>query len=331
MEFLKLYTEQNCCDLISTRAGETKFGEKIQFVSALEDLKNISANYVLFGIPEDIGVRANYGKPGASSAWKAFLPAFLNIQANAFNTPENCVLLGEVACDHWMQLAAKISPQASDYHSLLGELVAEIDEVVYKIVTKIIENGKIPVIVGGGHNNAFGNIKGASTALKTPINVLNIDAHTDLRTTGIRHSGNGFSQALEDGFLDQYFIFGLHENYTSEAIFKQLRANEKIGFMLYEELISFPIQQKQTELNKACDFLQNRFGLEIDCDSIAGFESSAMTPSGFAFDELRSFLRLLSKYNPYYLHLCEASAENSVLVGKALAYLVSDFFKEKVK
>jgi hypothetical protein len=32
-------------------------------------LKTCEAKYVLLGIPEDIGIRANYGRPGSSSAW----------------------------------------------------------------------------------------------------------------------------------------------------------------------------------------------------------------------------------------------------------------------
>lgn len=76
----------------------------------------------------------------------------------------------------------------------------KIDAVVAETVKKILSAGKIPITIGGGHNNAFGIIKGASEAFEKPVNVLNIDAHTDLRKLEHRHSGNGFSFALKKGF-----------------------------------------------------------------------------------------------------------------------------------
>ena len=36
------------------------------------------------------------------------------------------------------------------------------------LVNQIVRAGKIPVIIGGGHNNAYGNIKGSALALGKP-------------------------------------------------------------------------------------------------------------------------------------------------------------------
>ncbi len=329
MKNFKLYSQESIAHLISVRPGESKFGQKIQFVSSWEALKDSSAKFVVFGIPEDIGIRANYGKPGAASAWDAFLSPFLNIQKNRFNIPEHCILLGEMDCENWMKSATEILPGDLDYHEKLGKLVSKLDETLSKIVSRIISEGKVPIIIGGGHNNAFGNIKGTSAALMKPVNVLNIDAHTDLRSTEFRHSGNGFSKAMEEGFLKKYAVFGLHENYTSEPIFARMEASKQIKFQLFEDLFGFSSQEIWTELRKSANFLERQFGLEIDCDSMANFSSSAMTPSGFSLDEMRGFVKVLNYFNPHYLHLCEASAENAPLVGKALAYLASDFMKEK--
>ena len=86
------------------------------------------------------------------------------------------------------------------------------------LIFKIVSAGKTPIVIGGGHNNAYGNIKGTSLALNKPINVINFDAHTDFRALEGRHSGNGFSYAFQEGFLNNYFIFGIHENYSSKAV-----------------------------------------------------------------------------------------------------------------
>lgn len=327
MKHLKIYSKAHIWPYMALREGETKFGEKVQFVKSLELLAKSSAQYVVFGIPEDIGVRANHGKPGTSTAWKAFLGSFLNIQNNAYNQPENCILLGEIDCEKIMGKAAEIPNSDEGYHEKLGALVRQLDQWVSDTMTHILAAGKTPVVIGGGHNNAYGNIKGSSTALKRPINVLNIDAHTDLRKTEHRHSGNGFSYAITEKFLKKYSVFGLHKNYTSASIFAEIDASEDLQATLFEDLMPLSCAEKTEEIKKATAFLGADFGLEIDCDAISGFPSSAITPSGFTLDEIRAFLLVLKKNKPHYLHLCEASAKTEPTVGKALAYLVSDFMR----
>jgi len=332
MEALKIYNYKSVEKLISIRDGETRFGEKIGFVESLESLEKSETKYVLFGIPEDIGIRANHGKPGASKAWEACLNSLLNIQNNEFTAPENLVLLGEISCKAEMQKAANIDENDPNYYLKLGDLVEKIDEKVSFLVEKIVSAGKIPIIIGGGHNNAFGNIKGTSKAIKKPVNILNIDAHTDLRKLEHRHSGNGFSFAQRDGFLEKYAIFGLHKNYTPQYIFDELKSVSNIKFHLFEDLILQTHQGKMAAFNSQLEFVNKQaFGLELDCDAIINFPSSAQSPSGFAINMVRNFLQLTSEEkNCKYLHICEA-APNSISpgqVGKALAYFITDFMEK---
>src|SRR5699024_4833248 len=256
------------------------------------ELKNHSAKYVIFGIPEDIGIQANFGKPGATTAWDSFLSSFLNIQVNEYNTPENCLILGQIDCSKLLSEANRLKNEATKVEEKLGELVQLIDEMVFTINQKIISAGKIPIIIGGGHNNAYGNIKGASLALNQPINVLNIDAHTDLRRTDYRHSGNGFSYAKKHGYLEKYSMFGIHKNYTPKYIFEEYQNDEKINIRLYEDLIKGGKANQLAEFEKETKFLDQTYGLEIDCDAIENFSSSAMTPSGFSINQIRNFLEI---------------------------------------
>ncbi|MGB7841675.1 MAG: formimidoylglutamase [Salinimicrobium sp.] len=327
MKELKIYDQRMISKYFSVRSGETKLGEKIGLVSGLEELKKTSAQFIIFGIPEDIGVRANYGKAGTSAAWEAFLSAFLNVQVNPYLNPENLILLGELAVSEEMHKAANIDISDPNYHQKLGDLVVKIDEKVSAVVQAIIGAGKTPVIIGGGHNNAFGNIKGASKALQRPINVINIDAHTDLRKPDYRHSGNGFSYALKNAFLKRYSVYGLHENYTPGYIFEDMRNSEDLRFVLLEDLQ----EDRISAFSKSLNFVkEDSFGLELDCDAIKNFPSSAVSPSGFSLDDARQLLRLAAKEkNCTYLHVCEAS-ENAIFpTGKALSYLITDFIKTK--
>jgi formiminoglutamase len=330
MSLLKIYSEKNVASFLKKRAGETKFGEKVNFVETLEDIKNHPAKYVLLGIPEDIGVRANYGNPGTSKAWEAALGSLLNIQHNHLTNPENVILLGEIDCDTQMKQAENISKEENHYAEELGELVTQIDHKVSEIIKTVVEAGKFPIIIGGGHNNSFGNLKGTSEALQKPIICVNFDAHTDFRALEHRHSGNGFSYAFEEGFLDKYFIFGLHRNYTSEAVFNTIEKNsERVKFNLFEDIsvkqkLSFSDAMKDSE-NFCC---KNNFGIELDMDAIEFMGSSAISPSGFTLTEARQFVSYFSKIeNASYLHICEGSPSAGIFtnqVGKAIAYLVSD-------
>ncbi|GHA37580.1 arginase [Salinimicrobium marinum] len=326
MPKLKVYNQKSIAAYINLRPGETRLGERIQFISKVEKLQENDAEFVLFGIPEDIGVRANYGKAGTANAWQAGLKALLNIQHNRFFSSEKLLLLGEIDCTAEMKKASNLEVSDPNYYPKMGELVESIDEVVSGVVKKIISAGKIPVIIGGGHNNAFGNIKGASEAFQKPVNVLNIDAHTDLRQLEHRHSGNGFSYALEKGFLKKYSVFGLQQNYTPQYIFQKMDASEEIQYSLFEDIFS---EDRISELEKHLKFVSDdRFGVEIDCDSIANLPSSAISPSGFTVDEVRNFIAIVAKNkNCTYLHLCEAIATEDFPTGKTLSYLITDFLK----
>lgn len=328
MKGLKIYKQADIDKLISRRKGETKFGEKLKFVGSLDELKNNPAKYVLLGIPEDIGVRANHGKPGTSRAWQSLLPALANIQVNRFNDPENLVLLGELDCKEFIEKAANIDKTDPNYLIKLGDLVKEIDLLVAELIERIISAGKIPIVIGGGHNNAYGNIKGAAKAIKNPVNVINIDAHTDLRQLEHRHSGNGFSYAIEGQFLCNYSVFGLHKNYTPEYIFKEMDFSETMNYQMAEDLLKFP-DELNRRFQECLETVNNsKFGFELDCDAIADFPSSARSPAGFSVNQIRNFISMVSKdKNCCYFHICEAAPDHSgeAQVGKALSYFVSDF------
>jgi len=329
MEMFRLYSYKTVEKLINKRSGESKFGERVNFIENFENLESHPSKYVLFGIPEDIGVKANFGNQGTAAAWNTCLKSLVNTQANRYTNPENVILLGEVMCEELMTKSANIDREDPNYTAKLGDLVTQVDNVVSKLVQKIIGAGKIAVIIGGGHNNAFGNIKGTSMALNKPLNILNIDAHTDLRKTDHRHSGNGFSYARKENYLGKYRIFGVHRNYTPDYIFKELDASVTDQYYLFEHLLL----KSSAEINKAFQeelsfTAQDDFGLELDCDAISKFPSSAQSPSGFSFNMVRNFVSLAGKEeNIKYLHICEAapSKNSKTEVGKALSYLVTDF------
>lgn len=322
---LEYFDKSHVQKYINHRHGETKIGEHLDLIAHIEDLKNLTQDYVILGLPEDIGVRANHGIAGTAQTWEVFLKSFLNIQKNRFNSSENVVVLGHLNFINLINQANQLDPKQNDYHVFLGDIVEQIDDAVYNIVKQILSFNKIPIIIGGGHNNAYGIIKACSYAEDKPINVLNIDAHTDLRQCKHRHSGNGFSYAIQQGVLNKYFIFGLHKNYTPEYIFEFIDQKSNIDYCCFDQLLHLNQLEKLSKLKAGCNFLINQFGLEIDCDSIQNFNSSAKTPSGFGIEEIRNMIKML-KNNPLkYIHICEAIPSSTT--GKALSYFVSDLIK----
>ncbi|TKS56378.1 formimidoylglutamase [Mesohalobacter halotolerans] len=326
MTTLEYFNKTDVQKYVNHRHGETKIGEHLDLVEQIDELENLTQDYVILGLPEDIGVRANHGVAGAAQTWDVFLKAFLNIQHNRFNSTENVVILGHLNFEMLLEQAKQLDPNHNDYHVVLGDLVERIDQAVFDIVKQILNFNKIPIIIGGGHNNAFGIIKACSHFENKPINVLNIDAHTDLRHCKHRHSGNGFSYAIQKGFLEKYFIFGLHKNYTPEYIFEYIDQKSNIDFCCFDQLLHLNQLEKLSKLKAGCNFLMNEFGLEIDCDSIQNFNASAKTPSGFGIDEIRNMIKML-KNNPLkYIHICEAIPSSTT--GKSLSYFVSDLIKD---
>ncbi|MES2417670.1 MAG: formimidoylglutamase [Bacteroidota bacterium] len=321
MDKFKVYAQSDLLALVNQRPGEEKLGEKVQFVSSIADLEKSTAKFVLLGIPEDIGVRANHGIGGAKTAWNAALKAFLNFQSNEFLRGPEVLVLGHFEIEE---------PAHTDINGLRNK-VREIDELVWPLLEKIVAARKIPIIIGGGHNNAFPIIRGTAIALNQKINVVNIDAHADLRDIKDgRHSGNGFSYALQDGYLAQYRVFGLHQNYVNQALPGYIASNANITAAYFEDLLC---SEKSLAENWTAFIsnLQEPCGLELDLDSIENILSSAVSSSGFALNDIRTLL-LLNRKNFSYLHLCEGATQledkrESGTVGKTIAYLVSDFMK----
>lgn len=339
MEKIIPFTTHDLAKITNHRSGEIKFGEKMITVPKDTDtiafLKTCEAKYVLFGIPEDIGIRANFGRPGAASAWDSAIKNIANIQHNRFCKGNQLIVLGQLNVSKEMKDVEHLDFNDIDDRAKLSQLVEQIDKDVSHIIFNIVKLGKTPIIIGGGHNNSYGNIKGSALAKGKPVNAINFDAHSDFRILEGRHSGNGFSYAYEEGFLKKYFIFGLHENYTSKSVLDIIKKIEdRVRYNTYDSINIRKEKEFNQQMEQALEFINDDFyGIEIDLDSIPNIACSAMTLSGFSVEELRRFVSFFAKYrNATYLHICEGAPDlgedkNNHLIGKLIGYLVTDFIK----
>jgi len=335
--------------MVKRRAGEVRLGERVKVLdlSAGDDLELAlsasPARYVLLGLPEDIGVRANYGRGGAYSAWNPVVATLLNVQSNRYFTGDQLLVLGHVDFTELMQKAADLNFQDSSDVAVARELVAEIDEMVMPIIEAIVKAGKEPVIVGGGHNNAFPNIRGAVSGLQkrfnkhyTSIDCINCDAHSDLRSLEGRHSGNGFSYALASGDLRRYAMVGLHEIFNTEAVIEQIHADDRLHATFFEDIFVKGEDGFTEAVEEAIQFAGSEFtGLELDLDTIQNIPSSAKTSSGISTIQARKFVHMVaSKCNVVYFHIAEAAPvlshiKTDLKTGKLIAYLITNYLKAR--
>lgn len=343
MEKLNLFKPSDKKKIVNTRVGESKFGEHIKLLTnssnIYEQLLKLDVDYVIFGIPEDIGVFANQGQIGTSSAYDAVIKILLNTQNNIHNNAKNVALLGYLDFSKENKQILNLDQSKSNDLKKARKLVDIVDKHVSKLVYDIVKAGKTPIIIGGGHNNAYGNIKGTSLALNKKINAINFDAHTNFRKEEGRHAGNGFSYAFAEEFLDKYFIFGIHENYTSQIVLNKIKKLRKyVKYNTYESIAIRHELKFKKEIQNALGFVYSQpYGIEIDCDAIEGVASSAMTPTGFSTNKTREFVSTVSAHkNAKYLHICEAAPKlnnkkKAKQTAKIVSYLITDFLRAHKK
>ena len=349
MKHFKFYSKEDILSVTKIRRYETKIGERLQHIKTESDwaqqLEQSKAKYVLLGIPEDIGIKGNYGIGGADTNWLPFLSCFLNMQSNDFLTGEDILLLGHF---DFGDLKFLIENNAYGYEEMIDayrHALNLVDDEVESIVKVIASCKKIPIIIGGGQNNAYPIIKAVSKGLYksgvlplAQINVVNLDAHADFRTAEGRHSGNAFRYANDDGFLGKYCIVGLHESYVTQNVLMDIHSDPFIDYTSYEEIFLYERKNFIQAVAHATGFTEDTYtGIELDLDCIENVLSSAATPTGISALHARQYITLAAQdAKVAYLHISEGATQLSdgrrdESTGKLISHLVSDFVKESLQ
>ena len=168
---------------------------------------------VLIGFPSDEGVKRNGGRPGAAEAPDTIRQALYKMTPDA-EKPDQFIKLIEHTND------------VGDVQ-VTGDVAAD-QEMLAKIVAAYLEQDIVPIILGGGHETAFGHFLGyAKAELETAI--LNVDAHTDVRPFkgGKAHSGSSFRQAIEheSNCCETYLAAGLQPHAVAKSHLEYIEQN----------------------------------------------------------------------------------------------------------
>lgn len=140
------------------------------------------ARVVLIGFPSDKGVRINGGRPGAAEA-----PSLIREALSRF-TPD------ALSHDAFVDLVER----TVDLGDMIPGASLEIDqEQLGEFIAPLLRAGTIPIVLGGGHETAFGHFLGYVYAGLDAF-VINWDAHPDVRPLidDQPHSGSPFRQAM---------------------------------------------------------------------------------------------------------------------------------------
>ncbi|WP_439622182.1 formimidoylglutamase [Gemmata sp.] len=160
---------------------------------------------VLVGFACDEGVRRNGGRVGVKDGPHAIRTALANL---AWHQAAPVYDAGDVRCDDADMEGAQ---------SRLAEVVAD-----------AIRSGHRPLVLGGGHETAWGTFQGIVAAKpEANVGVINIDAHLDLRADEPGNSGTPFYQMAKwcnpNGKPFRYLCVGVAEPSNTLALFGRAR------------------------------------------------------------------------------------------------------------
>ncbi len=339
MDKLKLLTKPDLKALLRKKPGESRFGEHIQLLSnstpIYEQLLSLDVSHAIIGIPETIGSFAQNGRMTSGTIWMSSLKCLVNTQSNQFNNPAGVAVIGYLDFSEEEAKLVKLDPTKPSDRKKAMQLVVDMDNQVTKLIHDVVKAGIKPIVIGGGHNNAYGLIKGHSLAQGKSVNAINFDAHADFKHDTGRHNGNGFSYAFNDGFLDRYCIFGLHENHISQKTLDiLLKLKKKVKFSTFEELFVRKTAKFRASYQESLRFVQTKpFGIELDVDCIKDFPALATSPSGFSTNQIRELIHAFGQHkNAAYLHICGASPgdapkKHASKWPRLIALFISDYLK----
>ncbi len=201
-------------DLISPSIEIPKTEEDDPRVGHWLQSKPETTEVILVGFPSDEGVRWNGGRVGASEAPDKIRRELYKMTPDVEETTLFVNLI-----EHTTDIGnLEISGNLGEDQQKLGNIVAG-----------YLEQGVIPIILGGGHETAYGHFLGyAESNLKTSI--FNLDAHTDVRPlkNGKPHSGSPFRQALEHDSesVETYLVAGLQPHSVARSHLKFIDGHE---------------------------------------------------------------------------------------------------------
>jgi len=152
-------------DIWQGRADSPNHSCFFQVMQLLDLQKEIPPHHnlamAIIGFNCDEGIRRNLGRPGAVEGPTAIRAVLAKLPIHRHDVI--CYDAGDVTCN---------DNNLEDAQAALGE-----------VVFTLMQHGIIPIVMGGGHELAWGHFQGIAKKFPTEnLGIINVDAHFDMRS-----------------------------------------------------------------------------------------------------------------------------------------------------
>lgn len=223
----------------------------------------------IIGFRSDEGVRRNKGRVGAYHAPDEIRKALASLPYH-FHSEIALFDFGNISCDDGNLEGAQAE---------LGSAVK-----------KILELDMFPLIIGGGHEVAYGHFLGVKSHVGGTGNVgiVNIDAHFDMRPYDeMTSSGTMFKQIADEcaaeGRMFRYLCAGIQKSGNTKHLFEM--ADRHGCQYIYEDEISW--QSIETTSEKVNNFIEQSSAVMVTlCSDVmdASYAPGVSAPQPFGME-----------------------------------------------
>lgn len=239
--------------------NDVRLGETVLF----EEQDYVTADAVLLGFPQDIGVQRNGGRVGAAQAPDVIRQHFYKL----VNIPGLRIFdLGNTRVDGSLE---------------------EIHQWHQEVVRTVLSDDKILIVLGGGNDTSYPDCSGLAMATRRPILAFNIDAHLDVRVAPSRNSGTPYRQLIEEKYL-------LPENFYEVAYQPFANSTTYLDYCLEKGITAYDLHHVQdVGIGSLLKTIVRSHRLEaifwgLDMDVVRAADApgvSAINPSGLSASE----------------------------------------------
>ncbi|MBT8237603.1 MAG: formimidoylglutamase [Croceitalea sp.] len=244
--------------------------EKVSCVPVSSIEMETEKQFVLLGYACDEGVKRNHGRVGAEVG-PLEIRKQLGKMPNHLNEDKLLIDAGDLFCPY----------------GNMEETQKELSTKVYEILKK----NALPIVIGGGHDVAYGHFNGIKQYLheqanKPTIGIINFDAHFDLRNNDQgNNSGTPFYQIAQENESFHYLCLGVRKDANDAELFATADKLE-VTYLMKD---TFRIQFVE-EINKWIRAFLKKVDVVYVTIDLDGFSSayapgvSAPSPMGFSPD-----------------------------------------------
>lgn len=285
--------------------------------------KTAQADFTLIGFASDEGVRRNKGRLGAQNG-----PNHIRAQMGSMPVHRAFSLndAGTITCEK-------------------GDLETAQDLLAHTI-KETLSHQSLPIILGGGHEVAFGSFQGAFRYLfqkevpaeNIKLGIINFDAHFDLREADQVTSGTPFLNAADlskqHNVEFNYLCLGIAEHGNTKVLFD--KADELGVQYLYDhELSSSAIANAMPRVQNFIDAMDYIY-ITVDLDGFPAYLApgvSSPSAKGFSLESFESLFNLIiQSQKVIVLDIAECNPEYDIdhRTAKLAAYIVYQYIQQSL-